>query len=474
MIGFDFRIRLDAKHRPNGLVYMTPMMRSNLLRFGDILFLDAQKRGHNSYNWPYIGPVIKDHNLKIGLVAESIVIAEDLDTYAWILRSMSEMEPRWKLADIRVIFGDQFITPTLLINLGIQNSCLLRGDYYHLMKEVWPTSENFGSGVMAVIGKWLQVMISSPNILECERAYQLAATFLKTDPRKLNKLKKIHNNSSYYCGYVLRAIRCNLKSQGSVPAEQNHSSVIAYLGKGNASSSIMVHASQLMKRAQEHSKQRKEQDNRSQVNVYKYTSKLLGQLGIDDTLARKSLSPYAYKMLYLPSSQRASYMMSDINTCDNSINVWPAGLDKTLTNCFKMRPGNICHCQFKIDWGVQCAHELCADKKFILSKFDSRWLQTHVFLMKNPHLSPTNVPFKGINTDYEFETSEQNVSPEDEETNEVDNPLGGDDECSIDMYCSTNQVPDKGIKQKVTFQDLMEVFKQLATLGAKTSYKSVF
>jgi len=134
MIGFDFRIRLDAKHRPNGLVYMTPMMRSNLLRFGDILFLDAQKRGHNSYNWPYIGPVIKDHNLKIGLVAESIVIAEDLDTYAWILRSMSEMEPRWKLADIRVIFGDQFITPTLLINLGIQNSCLLRGDYYHLMK----------------------------------------------------------------------------------------------------------------------------------------------------------------------------------------------------------------------------------------------------------------------------------------------------------------------------------------------------
>ena len=50
--------------------------------------------------------MIKYPNLKIGPVAEYIIIAEDLDTYAWILRSMSEMEPRWKVADIRVIFGD--------------------------------------------------------------------------------------------------------------------------------------------------------------------------------------------------------------------------------------------------------------------------------------------------------------------------------------------------------------------------------
>ena len=55
-------------------------------------------------------------------------------------------------------------------------------------------------------------------------------------------------------------------------------------------------------------------------------------------------------------------MQSDKDVGDNSINVWPAGLDKTPSNCFKMMPGNVCQCQFKIDWGVQCAHELCADK----------------------------------------------------------------------------------------------------------------
>ena len=136
MPGFDFKIRLDQSHRPNAIMYMTPMMRSNLMRFGDLLFIDAQKRGHNSYNWPYIGPVIKDHNMQIGVVSEAIVIAEDLDTYAWVLRSMSEMEPRWKLSSIRAIFADQFITSSLLTKLGIQDTCILRGDFYHLMNEV--------------------------------------------------------------------------------------------------------------------------------------------------------------------------------------------------------------------------------------------------------------------------------------------------------------------------------------------------
>ena len=70
-------------------MWMTPKMRSNLVRFGDVLFLDAQKRQHNEYAWPYIGPCIKDHEMCIGVVCESIVISEDLYTYAWILRQLS-------------------------------------------------------------------------------------------------------------------------------------------------------------------------------------------------------------------------------------------------------------------------------------------------------------------------------------------------------------------------------------------------
>ena len=47
------------------------------------------------------------------------------------------MEPRWLLSDIRVIFTDGFITNQLLIDLGITEKGTLRGDYDHLVREVW-------------------------------------------------------------------------------------------------------------------------------------------------------------------------------------------------------------------------------------------------------------------------------------------------------------------------------------------------
>ena len=61
-------------------MYMTPRMRYNLVRYGNIMFLDSQKRQYNRLGWPYIGPVIRTNENKIAVTAESIVISEDIDT----------------------------------------------------------------------------------------------------------------------------------------------------------------------------------------------------------------------------------------------------------------------------------------------------------------------------------------------------------------------------------------------------------
>ena len=42
--GFDFRMHFDEEDAPDGIVWMTLTMRRTLLQYGDILFLDAQKR----------------------------------------------------------------------------------------------------------------------------------------------------------------------------------------------------------------------------------------------------------------------------------------------------------------------------------------------------------------------------------------------------------------------------------------------
>ena len=49
---------------------------------------------------------------------------------------MVEMEPRFQLNNIKLIFGDQGVTQKLLEALGIEGSCLLHGDYHHLTYEV--------------------------------------------------------------------------------------------------------------------------------------------------------------------------------------------------------------------------------------------------------------------------------------------------------------------------------------------------
>jgi hypothetical protein len=50
--GFDYRLKYDAFGRPEAACWMLPEMRSDLLRFGDCLFLDSQKRQYNTVGWP--------------------------------------------------------------------------------------------------------------------------------------------------------------------------------------------------------------------------------------------------------------------------------------------------------------------------------------------------------------------------------------------------------------------------------------
>ena len=161
LTGFDFRIRLGDDKIPTALVWITYTMRKHLLQYGDVLFLDSQKRQYNKLCWPYIGPTIKTSENRIRVVAESVVLTEDLATYKWILLSLKQMEPKWDLNKIRIIFADGLITQNLLDQLKISETCTLRCDYWHLMNEVFPKEHNFGSITFALIKNYLKKMLLS-------------------------------------------------------------------------------------------------------------------------------------------------------------------------------------------------------------------------------------------------------------------------------------------------------------------------
>ena len=159
--GFDFRMHFDEDYAPDGIFWMTLTMRRTSLQYGDILFLDAQKRQYNKMCWPYIGPVVKTNENKIRCVAESIVITESNSMYKWVIESIADMEPKWSPYELKLIFSDGLITQNLLESLRIADTCLLRGDYYHHMHEVFTKAHNFGQKPFDLIKKHLRKMLLS-------------------------------------------------------------------------------------------------------------------------------------------------------------------------------------------------------------------------------------------------------------------------------------------------------------------------
>jgi hypothetical protein len=71
--------------------------------------------------------------MKVRAVTESICVEESTRMYAWVAQMMHDMEPCFSLSHICLILGDQGITQPLLETLGIEQTCLLRGDFHHLI-----------------------------------------------------------------------------------------------------------------------------------------------------------------------------------------------------------------------------------------------------------------------------------------------------------------------------------------------------
>ena len=79
--GFDFLAHFNNEHVSDGIVWTTKAMRKSLVRYGDIIFLDAQKRQYDKMCWPYIGSVVETNGNEICCITESIVITEDISMY---------------------------------------------------------------------------------------------------------------------------------------------------------------------------------------------------------------------------------------------------------------------------------------------------------------------------------------------------------------------------------------------------------
>ena len=387
-------------------------MRKHLLQYGDIMFLDAQKRQYNKLCWPYIGPVIKTGENRIRVVAESVVISEDIEAYQWILESIVSMEPKWSLSKLRIVFSDGFITQTLLEKLNIATTCTLRCDYWHVIQEVLPKEHNFGRVCFSIIEPHLKKMLTSNSESEWTIAFKAATNLLRDYPSKLQKLNEIYDRPSYYAGYYVRNIPTNLLLLGSSPAESNHSSITKHLGDCGVWT-ISHQITKLMERQQYFLNQDQNHRDSLFVRQQSFVSTFNGEIGKHDIEAKKTLSSYAYNLCWLnPIKNSHKYQFRSCEKGTHFI-VWRIGEELGLDNFVFFPKNGRCDCKHRISFGCPCAHEMTTGIRFDKSMYSQRWLCLNEFNLQYPHLSPTMEPSNYSDyTIYETPMGDQNIGLE--------------------------------------------------------------
>ena len=111
-----------------------------------------------------------------------------------------------------------------------------------------------------------------------------ASELLVELPTKLELLNKIHNNPSYYAGYVTRKIVGSLSCNGSTLAEQNPASIVSFKGE-NMLTSVYEYIKSLLERQQQLSNKENEKETEYIVRSHIYTPELEGETAQEETIA---------------------------------------------------------------------------------------------------------------------------------------------------------------------------------------------
>ena len=467
MAGFDFRVKFsdDDSGLPEAILWMTRRMRHDLARFSDVLFLDAQQRQFNKSGWPFISPCMTNDEGKLSQGSECICVEESTSIYQWILETMSEIEPRFSLSGIRFIFGDQKITPRLLRNLGIDGSCVLRGDCWHLLNEVWPKPHNFGPKFFEV-KHFLKSMLLSQTKREWDDAFQGARLLLQGHPTLQKKLLDVHGNPKYYAGYYLNDVsEGSLGKMGDAPAEQNHSSIVSHIG-GGGTMQISEQIKALLERQAERSRVRSTMDNNLRVRISGYRSTFRGHEEAADNLACKHLSAFAHKrfqeIIVAASSLQAATLLNGDQV------VWPASIlnhaEAPSRRRFVVPMGGRCPCKNRRVMLFMCEHEFRLEGKFLWERFSPRWLNSFQFQLLVHPLSQ----FRGnVLPTFDFCLSATAEQPW-ETLGELDSSqmdLGEDNE-TVDLQSGTTGAPSQVLGEaparEVSFRGVLGSLEALA------------
>jgi hypothetical protein len=177
---------------------------------------------------------------------------------------------------------------------------------------------------------------------EWDLLYTSTKEHLQYDSEKFSFLEQIYNNPSHFADWFLKKIQDNLLLHGSVPAEQNHSSIAAHLGAG-ASWSIAEQVSKLLSQQTHLASKQQHKDNQTFAASLNYKSRLQDQDAFDDEAAKKQLSQYTYGKSFLVEYKTSCHFQFVAH--ENDTLVWPHGKLQNCDDHVLISSGQRCTCE---------------------------------------------------------------------------------------------------------------------------------
>ena len=212
-----------------------------------------------------------------------------------------------------------------------------------------------------------------------------ASELLVELPTKLELLNKIHNNPSYYAGYVTRKIVGNLSCNGSTPAEQSHTSIVSFKGE-HMLTSVCEHIKSLLERQQQLSNKDNEKETEYVVRSHRYTPELEGVMAQEETIARGVLSQVPHKKYYIEQLKKSELLQCQFDAETMKHRVWPANdyFDNNKRDHVAFGVGMRCPCWRSVDFSIQCKHDLTVNIKFKRHHWAHRWYNRSEFNRQFP------------------------------------------------------------------------------------------
>jgi hypothetical protein len=93
--------------------------------------------------------------------------------------------------------------------------------------------KHFGGEYIRLRGP-MNSMLNAQSQRACDEAFEVIEEMLRSDPEKLQYVCDFSEHPERFAPFKINLIEGSLQRLGSVPPEQNHSSIVSHLGKGCA------------------------------------------------------------------------------------------------------------------------------------------------------------------------------------------------------------------------------------------------